>query len=379
MELTYKNANIVLEDEVITGTLKVKDGVIADVSSGNGVLNGALDCEGDLLLPGLVELHTDHVEQHMMPRPGVHWPPDAALLAHDRVLAGAGITTVFDAICIGEVHSSTGRVEMLQHLIEGLERHAGDKDFLVDHRLHLRCEVSYPTMPDMLDRLIDHPLVSLLSVMDHTPGQRQFVNFDAHTAYYQGKYNMSDAELEEFVEQRLRDHHEYSDRNRRHTVAACRERTLPLASHDDATAEHVEEAVADGIVIAEFPTTLEAAKKSHQHGMAVLMGAPNIVRGKSSSGNISARELAAHKVLDILSSDYVPSSLLFAALLLEEVDEAISLPQAVKMVTKTPASHAGLDDRGEIAQAKKADILRVRKTSSAPVIRGVWREGERIA
>ena len=152
-----------------------------------------------------------------------------------------------------------------------------------------------------------------------------------------------------------------------------------VASHDDATLAHVEEAKGFGVRLAEFPTSVEAARASHDAGMAVLMGAPNVVRGKSHSGNIAARDLAQQGVLDVLSSDYVPFSLIYAPFILADSAIGISLPQAIRMVTATPAGAVGLDDRGSITVGKRADLLRVRRNTGVPVVRSVWREGRRVA
>jgi alpha-D-ribose 1-methylphosphonate 5-triphosphate diphosphatase len=154
---------------------------------------------------------------------------------------------------------------------------------------------------------------------------------------------------------------------------------LTLASHDDTTIEEVEEAHRDGAVIAEFPTTLEAAHASRQLGMATVMGAPNVVRGGSHSGNASARELAEEGELDILSSDYVPGALLMAAFRLADVKALGGLPGAIRLVAKAPADATGLHDRGEIAIGLRADLLRVASHDGEPVVRAVWREGRRVA
>ena len=248
-----------------------------------------------------------------------------------------------------------------------------------DHFLHLRCEVSADDCLEGFATFDGDERVKLVSLMDHAPGQRQFVNLENYAYYYQRKLKLTDAEFNAFCELRM----EKSARNSaRHRVAlsrACRSRGIVLASHDDATREHVEEALGQGIRVAEFPTTLEAASASKQAGMGVLMGAPNVVRGGSHSGNVSARELAEHGCLDILSSDYIPFSLIQSAFFLGEVVEQISLPQAVAMVSKNPAAATGLDDRGEIAIGKRADIVRVRVDEHIPVVRSVWREGRRVA
>ncbi|MDY6842024.1 MAG: amidohydrolase family protein, partial [Pseudomonadota bacterium] len=159
----------------------------------------------------------------------------------------------------------------------------------------------------------------------------------------------------------------------------CRERGIPLASHDDATTEHVEESAGFGMSIAEFPTTLEAAKESHQRGMMVMMGAPNVVRGGSHSGNIAAATLAEEGVLDILSSDYYPASMLDAAFRLARLEtNDYDLTRAIATVTAIPARCAGLDDRGSIAAGKRADLVLVSECKEQPVIESVWRAGNRV-
>lgn len=379
IEHIFTNARVVLADEVVHGTVAVADGVIKDISESDTHLSVAEDLEGDFLLPGLVELHTDALETHMTPRPGTDWPATAAVVAHDNQLAAAGITTVLDAIALGAIMDTSVRVRRLTEMVESLAE-ARDAGLLrADHHLHLRCEVTYADLPELFDALVVHPMVRLVSLMDHTPGQRQFVKESKYREYYQGKHKLSDEEMDRFTEARRADQVKYGEKYRRHVVDVCRGRDISLASHDDATESHVAEAVDDGVVIAEFPTTVDAAKASHENGISVMMGGPNVVRGGSHSGNVSARDLAAHGYLDILSSDYVPSSLLHAAMILPDVVDGITLPQAIRAVTKTPAEGAGLPDRGEVAIDKRADLIRVHPHAHHPVVRGVWREGRRVA
>lgn len=378
-DLILKNAKIILADEIVEGSLQVEDGKIKSVDSGNSAVSEAIDCQGDFVSPGFIELHTDNIERHMMPRPNSFWPVDAAVLNHDRELASVGITTVFNAICVGDVNARSLRLELLQELCDSLLKqfHAGT--LKIDHFIHLRCEVSYGGMLELLEPLISLERVRLISVMDHTPGQRQFVDIETYATYYQGKYGMSDEELQTFMIERRADQEKYSVTNRRETVKRAHELGIAVASHDDATIEHVNEAIEDGIVIAEFPTTMEAAKASHDAGMGVLMGGPNIVRGKSHNGNISARDLGAEGLLDIISSDYVPSSLLHAAVILSNHIETISLPQAIAKVSSIPAKCIGLEDRGTIAEGLQADLVRFSADGDIPIISDVWRGGQKIA
>jgi alpha-D-ribose 1-methylphosphonate 5-triphosphate diphosphatase len=249
-----------------------------------------------------------------------------------------------------------------------------------DHFLHLRCEIPMPSVVEEAKELIDRPDVRLMSLMDHTPGQRQFRDEAKLRDYYRGKNGgKTDAELDVLFERRFFYQKTYAATNTRQIVALAHQYEIPLASHDDTTEENVADAVRDRVSVAEFPTTMEAARGLHQAGIGILMGAPNVVRGGSHSGNIAAIDLAREGLLDILSSDYIPSSLLMAALQLPKHVPAIDLASAVRTVTKTPAEAVGLADRGEIAAGKRADLIRVHVARDVPVVRSVWREGQRVA
>jgi alpha-D-ribose 1-methylphosphonate 5-triphosphate diphosphatase len=249
-----------------------------------------------------------------------------------------------------------------------------------EHFLHLRCEVPMPDVIAEASELIGRPEVRLMSLMDHTPGQRQFRDEEKLRTYYRGKSGgLTDAALDVLFDRRRDYAARYGAGNYRALVELARQHGIPIASHDDTTSEHVTQSVQDGVAIAEFPTTFEAAKALHAAGVRVLMGAPNLVRGGSHSGNVGTAELAEAGVLDVLSSDYVPASLLMAAFALPNTVPAITLPSALRTVTKTPAEAVGLGDRGEIAIGKRADIVRVQIAQGLPVVRSVWRGGRRVA
>jgi alpha-D-ribose 1-methylphosphonate 5-triphosphate diphosphatase len=375
-ELVLRNVRIVLRDEVVGGAVHLRDGKIADISAESSV---GEDMGGDFLIPGLVELHTDHLEGHYSPRPGVRWNAIAAVQAHDAQIASSGITTVFDCLRMGsEEDGGFGPGEM-RLLADAIEAAQNDGRLRAEHLLHLRCEVSAPDVLESLEQFRDDTSVRLASLMDHAPGQRQFQTMDQYTLYYKTKRGLSDEQFARYVDLRKEQSARYSAPHRKAIAEHCRAMDVTLASHDDATLDHVEEAIADGVRLAEFPTSIEAARASHGAGMSVLMGAPNIVRGGSHSGNIAAKDLADAGILDVLSSDYIPSSLIHAAFRLADEGEAITLPQAIALVTSTPARTVGLDDRGEIALGLRGDLVRVRHLGGIPIIRGVWREGERVA
>ncbi|HEU4359597.1 MAG TPA: alpha-D-ribose 1-methylphosphonate 5-triphosphate diphosphatase [Xanthobacteraceae bacterium] len=379
-DIVIGNAGVVLADRVIEhGWVAIADGRIAEIGEGEAPA-GSEDARGDLLMPGLIELHTDHLEAHYVPRPKVYWDPIAAVVSYDGQLVTCGITTVLDSLRVWREDGAEdvdGRAGVLAKAIT----EAREADILrADHFLHLRCEVPMPDVVDEAKELVDRPDVRLMSLMDHTPGQRQFRDAVKLRDYYRGKGGgMTDAELDVLFKRRFEYQQAYAAKNMRAIVALAHQYEIPLASHDDTTDENVTDAIRDRVSVAEFPTTMEAARGLHKAGIDILMGAPNVVRGGSHSGNIAAVDLAREGLLDILSSDYVPSSLLMGALQLPRHVPAIDLAAAVRTVTKTPAESVGLNDRGEIAVGKRADLIRVHVARDIPVVRSAWREGERVA
>ena len=379
-ETVIGNARVVLADRVIErGWVAVADGRIAEFGEGDAP-SGSMDAAGDLIMPGLIELHTDHLEMHYVPRPKVFWDPIAAVISYDGQLATSGITTVLDSLRVWREDGAEevdGRAGILAEAITTAR--AGNL-LRAEHFLHLRCEIPMPSVVEEAMELIDRPDIRLMSLMDHTPGQRQFRDEKKLREYYRGKgAGMTDAELDALFEKRFAYQKTYAAKNMREIVALAHKYEIPLASHDDTTEENVTDAIQDRVSVAEFPTTMEAARGLHQAGIGILMGAPNVVRGGSHSGNIAAVDLAREGLLDILSSDYIPSSLLMAALQLPQRVPAIDLASAVRTVTKAPAEAVGLSDRGEIAIGKRADLIRVHVARDIPVVRSVWRAGERVA
>ena len=377
MDASFRNAKIVLADEVATGSVHVVDGQIAAIDSGSSQVGE--DFGGDYLIPGLVELHTDQLENHYRPRPGVFWNTLGALQSHDVQIAGSGITTVFDAVRIGEDPEMPGMAEHVQVMVDAIATGVADGRLRADHLIHLRCELPTSDVAADFERFCTLPLVKLASLMDHSPGQRQYRVLDGYIHYYKTKLSLNDAQMDQFIADRQAEGAMYSARNRAALLKRGHEIGLAFASHDDATSDQVAESLADGVDIAEFPTTLEAAEASHKAGLAVLMGAPNVVRGGSHSGNVAAVDLAQRGWLDVLSSDYVPGALMLAAFRLPELAENVTLPAAIQMVSTRPAKAAHLHDRGEITEGKRADLVRVRLHGDMPVIKGVWRQGQRVS
>lgn len=376
-EHVLTHARIVLENRILDGSMKIVDGTIADISEGR-VASGE-DMGGDYIIPGLVELHTDHLETHYSPRAGLRWNKTAAIQAHDAQVATSGITTVFDCLRMGAELDSGFRKGEMREMADAIQKASAEGRLRADHLLHLRCEVSTADVLDHVEDFADDGHVRLVSLMDHAPGQRQFQTMDQYIFYYKTSRGLSDEAFADYVRRRLEASERYARPHREALAAFCRARGIALASHDDATLDHVDEAVSYGTRLAEFPTSVEAARASHAAGMSVLMGAPNVVRGGSHSGNIAATNLAEAGLLDVLSSDYVPLSLLHAPFILADTVDGMDLPKAIALVTATPARTVHLDDRGRIAPGLRADLVRVERQDDVPVVRSVWRQGRRVA
>src|SRR5215470_3558597 len=197
-EQVFTNGRIVTRDAEFDGTVVVRANLIVEVQPGRSCVAGTIDLEGDYLVPGLIELHTDNMEKHFAPRPGVKWPSVPAVMAHDTQIAAAGITTVFDSLSLGDVRGDTDRVQNRTRMVEAICEVSERRMTRAEHRLHLRCEVTPDDAIEAVDRWIDLPLVGLLSVNDHTPGQRQFLDADKLRQYYMGKFLMSEQQFEEF-------------------------------------------------------------------------------------------------------------------------------------------------------------------------------------
>ncbi|MEP3053230.1 alpha-D-ribose 1-methylphosphonate 5-triphosphate diphosphatase [Ascidiaceihabitans sp.] len=377
-DLCLANARLVMPDQVLTGSITIEKGVITDIAEGDERPSGCVDCAGDFVMPGLVELHTDNLERHMEPRPEVDWPYLPALIAHDAELASVGITTVFDALRAGSIHSGKGRyIDYARAVADELLAARAKGVFKISHFLHLRAEICSETLLEELARFTPDDRVGIVSLMDHTPGQRQFRDLTALRTYIAKKRGMDDNDFAEHVANLKRLQSKFGDKHEKGAVLEANRLGAVLASHDDTTRDHVIASQENGVGFAEFPTTREAAQACRDRGIAVMMGAPNVIRGGSHSGNVAAMELAEADLLDILSSDYVPGGLLLSAFRIADVWGDLS--RAIATVTRTPALAAGLPDRGSLQTGLRGDVLRVSNTQGTPVLGGVWAKGGRIA
>lgn len=375
-ETILTNAMLVLPAEVVPGTLVLRDGRIAEVQPGRSQLSSALDCEGEHLIPGLVDLHTDNLERQVLPRANARWPSRSAMLAHDAQCAATGVTTVLDAICLGDLGFDPGRGQTARDAVLDMDALASHGALKCEHFLHLRCELPAPDLMPSLEPVAEHPRVVMVSLMDHSPGIGQYRDLERYKAMRIRQKGLAvgdvDRRVEELLEQRTR----LREPQRRALLERFSPLGMPLASHDDESAEQVAANAADGIRISEFPVDMAAARATRTHGVEVIGGAPNIVRGGSHSGNLAVSDLVREETLEALASDYVPSAMIEAAW---RIAGQIGLPRAVAMVTEAPARMARLADRGRLAPGLRADVARVRSVAGMAVLRGVWARGERIA
>jgi phosphonate metabolism protein PhnM len=375
-ETVITGARIVLDDAVIAGSLKIADGQIASVDMGGTTAPGAIDVEGDYILPGLVDCHTDHLEKHVFPRAHVRWDMMRAVMAHDAQIIGGGVTTVFDSLCVGATEKNPERREILAPMIDALEFAGANNMLRAEHFVHLRCEITDEATPELTEANIGRDIVRVLSVMEHVPGKRQSNDVGQYIERRMKESGKERAVVEREVRELLDRLEANAVDVRKDVIALGKQHGLPMFSHDDLTVEHIEMALAEGIRVAEFPVSLVAARAARQHSMLNVAGAPNMLRGGSQSGNVAVYDLLAEGLVDILASDYVPRSMLDCAFMVaRERELGIELPEAVRMVTSAPARACGLDDRGEILPGLRADIIRVHLVDDFPVIRSVWRNG----
>lgn len=377
-ETILTNAKLVLPNEVLQGTLVLRDGLIADIQPGRSHAAGVLDLEGDHLIPGIVDVHTDNLERQVLPRANARWPSRSAMIAHDAQCVAAGVTTILDALCLGDLGFDTERGQTFLNGVRDLDELANLGALKGEHFLHLRCELPARDMPSALDPVADHPRVVMVSLMDHSPGVGQYRDIPRYAAMRKRQTQWTDAQVQARIESLFAQRAELREKQRGWLLDRIRHRNLPLASHDDDTPSEMARNLADGITISEFPVTMEAARAAHDLKVEVIAGAPNIVRGGSHSGNVAAADLVREGLAHAFASDYVPASMLEAAWRAVEAG-GITLPQAIAMVTDTPARMARLHNRGRLGTGLKADLVRVRSIGDMPLVRGVWRAGERIA
>lgn len=356
------NAKIVTPEVILEGSVVVEDGKIAEIVGGGTRFNSndIIDARSKYLLPGFVDIHGDDLEMEINPRPLVRFSIDFALINLDRETAGCGITTKLHAIAYFEDELKERYSDRSKEIIATINKLKSR--LRVNHYVHARCEISND-LSNVLD-VIDDSSVKLVSIMDHTPGQGQFKKFEDYKSYHKLVYGLKEGEIEELVKKKRE-----SDKmhNLREIINKSHRNKIPIASHDDDTAEKVDMVHQMGAQISEFPVTFESAKRAKELDMMVSMGAPNVVRGKSSTGNLSAIEAIQEGLVDVLCSDYNPASMLYSPFVLAKKG-LLEVTDAVNMVSLNPAKAIGMNTVGSIEEGKRADMLIIDEIYGIPFV-----------
>ncbi|MDT8405874.1 MAG: alpha-D-ribose 1-methylphosphonate 5-triphosphate diphosphatase [Methylococcales bacterium] len=375
MNLLLTNARVVLEDQVFDhASLLIENGLIAAIEPENPRVEQTFDLNGAWLMPGLIDLHADALEKDIEPRPNVHFPLTYAIAQADKRNAAAGITTAFHSLSFANAELGLRNNDIAENIVRAI--HDFQPFGLTDNRVHTRYEITDPTALPVLTRLVDDGLVHLLSVMDHTPGQGQFKDMRAYQEYLQNSYKKSAEETRQLIDDKLAQAEAARERVQT-LVAHAHDHGVHVASHDDDCPEKIAEIKALNIHISEFPINLETARAARAENMHTIMGAPNIVRGKSQSGSMKAQDAIEHDVATCLCSDYAPAALLTSLFTLVE-RHVLSLPEAVRLASFNPAQALGLTDRGVIAAGKRADLIAVDSIGGLSQVTATWCAGKAV-
>lgn len=380
-DYTVVGVRAVLPEAVLPdASVVVRGGRIEAVRRGlvpGAVTGPVLDGNGALLMAGLVDVHTDGLEGAISPRAGARMPADFALADCESRLAAAGITTAFHAIGF-RAHTAhgapreTGLATRLSRLVLG--GGSGRVDHRILHRLDVLCASGREELAAVLEVAASagpSGPPALVSLEDHTPGQGQYREPGVLVDYIV----TTDAVSRDAAVRRVgnlaalgREKRPVADETFDWGFGVARRGEGRLMLHDPDTVDVVDRFGDQGGIVAEFPTTLDAARRASQRGMLVVAGAPNLVRGGSHSGNVPAAELLEHGYIDALASDYLPGALLAAATVM--VRSGYDWPDASALVSSGPARVAALGDRGSIRPGLRADLILVDDESGPwPLVR----------
>ncbi len=378
MRCVFVNSTLILPDITLSDAwLLVEDGIISAYGIRPNPHPNApsIDCHGAYIMPGIIDLHCDTIEKMVQPRPGVHIDTHVALHITDRLMMSSGITSEYHSLSLDDAEFGVRNEHFIREFLELIAAH--NHTTSARHYVHARVEVSSERGAESLRSIIDHPLVKLVSIMDHSPGQGQYPTDELFRAYVAKTTGRDDAEIDSIIAKK----HELRERipdNINRVIELSRNAHIPIATHDDDSEAKVINWVDRGISISEFPTTLVAAAAAHQHGMLVGMGAPNVLRGKSSGGNVSAIDAIKAGYVDWLCSDYYPAAMLPSAFKLANAG-IMSLSDAINMITYNPARSVGIENEyGAIHVGLRADLIVVQQHQQTPLVERVLVGGKQV-
>lgn len=370
MESVIRSKNILIDGKFIAADIAIKSGKIVKIHEYKEY-DVAVDFGELRIIPGIIDLHSDAIEKEIEPRHGATFPIEFCISELDKKLAMAGITTMFHAVGFEDNPKKNRSIQKARDQIE--EIYNANKHFLsIDNLIHVRFEIGDWESADTIIELMDKNMVDLFSIMDHSPGQGQFKTVELFKSYYENNHGLSKDEVAKMIQKR-----ENKNQNAIEKVLECaKKHNLTILSHDDDSLQKLDKLLKMGIRVSEFPLSLEVAKYAKQKGIQTGMGAPNIVRGGSQSGNISAISLVKEGVCGYLCSDYHPASMLQSVYKMNK-DINYPLEKGFEMITSVPASCANLNDRGEIKEGKNADLVVIDESKIPKVVLTI-KDGETI-
>lgn len=370
MQTIIRSTNVLVDGKFISADIVIQGEHITAVKPYRSV-DVAIDLGERRIVPGFVDLHGDAIEKEIEPRPGARFPTSMAVVELDKKLSMAGVTSMYHAVGFNDEELSKGRgteqsKELIEEIYEANKKHLG-----VDNLVHARFEITSESSLSTIKRLVEDKKVDMLSIMDHSPGQGQFKTLESWKKYHLSAYEIDDEDVEDYIKSK-------TSKDKKGIVEDLvrfgLDHHIPVLSHDDDCEEKLNTLRNLGVTFSEFPLSVEVAKKAKQMNISTGMGAPNVVRGGSQSGNIAAKELVKEGVCDYLCSDYHPASLLMSPYRLKE-DVGLELENGFAMISTTPARLANLEDRGEIKEGKLADII-VIDESHFPKVVLTFKDGE---
>ncbi|OPY04660.1 MAG: Alpha-D-ribose 1-methylphosphonate 5-triphosphate diphosphatase [Syntrophaceae bacterium PtaB.Bin038] len=375
--LVIENARVVTPAEILEEASLVVEGACIARVGGSDAARGCrrIDAGGAWLLPGFIDLHSDALEKDLEPRPNTRFPLDIVLVELDKKLAACGVTTIFHAVSFAEgeigVRCNDRAAAVIERIAELAPR------MVVDTRVHARFEITDEAAVPRLEALLKGGKIQLLSLMDHTPGQGQFREAAAFENYYRRVYGKVKAEVDEIIERKIRSQTKAAARLE-HMTGLCRSLGIPMASHDDDSKEKIRWLRERSVAISEFPVNMETARAAADSGLHVCLGAPNVLRGASQGGNLSARRAIEAGCGDILCSDYAPMTILHAVFALESLS-IVPLHEAVNMASLRAARAVGMDaEKGSLEVGKAADFILVQRPDGVPRILKTFVSGQEV-
>jgi alpha-D-ribose 1-methylphosphonate 5-triphosphate diphosphatase len=334
--------------------------------------------KGQLILPGLIDLHSDILEKCIEIRPGVYFDSMFALQNLDRRLAGCGITTICHALSFAEDEYGLRSCAEAEKVVRIIHQFTQSRQALVRHAVHARYEITSRDAQARIERLLDEGMVQLVSLMDHTPGQGQFKTLDSYLDYHAATYDRTPEETLAKAEKK-RVFREKGLESLPDFALRVQRAGIPFLSHDDDSSEKVSLVSSLGVTSSEFPVTVEAAQSARRMKMKVVMGAPNLIRGHSSSGNLNASEALEKGLCDLMASDYYPECLLQAPFIAKE-RHALDMEKGFGMVTSGPGDYLGFKHKhGRIEPGAPADLIVVDTSRQWAGVTQTWVSGKCVS